>query len=91
MPRTLKYVPYNEDPNPTQGFRPGNFEYMHYDAIFDLSRPATRVRTEDMPEEFFELIAHDMLSGQNDEEELSVAGLQVSPQLFAQGSPLGEQ
>jgi len=64
LPRSVKYVLYNEDPDPPRDFRPGPLEYMHKDTAFNMSRPTVRVRAEDIPEDFYQMMALDMLSGQ---------------------------
>jgi hypothetical protein len=51
LPRSVKYVLYNEDPDPPRDFRPGPLEYMHKDTAFNMSRPTVRVRAEEIPVE----------------------------------------
>jgi hypothetical protein len=86
MPRSLKYVVANIDPNPARDFHAVNFEIMHKDTIFDMSLPAMRIRTEDISDEFFEIVAQDMQGGQ-DASILEQAPVLASPQAYAQGTP----
>jgi hypothetical protein len=81
-----KKIHYNEDPDPPRDFRPGPLEYMHKDTAFNMSRPTVRVRAEDIPEDFYQMMALDMLSGQDAADQVEEAP-RVSPSNWAQGTP----